>query len=144
MLVTESGIVTLVRPLQPKNAPLPILVTKSGIVTLPLTPCTRVFPSFESNSPLIDLYFAFPAPTDMFASPLQWENAQFPMLVTPLPIVTLVSPLQPENAERPMLVTLAGITRLVRPIQPSNDCCPMRITLFGIVKLVSPLQFENA
>ena len=34
MLVTESGIVTLVRPLQPENAEDPMLVTESGIVTL--------------------------------------------------------------------------------------------------------------
>ena len=32
MLVTELGIVTLVSPLQPRNAELPMLVTESGIV----------------------------------------------------------------------------------------------------------------
>ena len=34
MLVTLSGIVTLVKPLQPENAEDPMLVTLSGIVTL--------------------------------------------------------------------------------------------------------------
>ena len=34
MLVTLSGIVTLVRPLQSENAHSPMLVTLSGIVTL--------------------------------------------------------------------------------------------------------------
>ncbi len=34
MLVTPSRIVTLVRPLQPEKAELPMLVTLSGIVTL--------------------------------------------------------------------------------------------------------------
>ena len=34
MLVTLSGIVTLVRPVQTANAPYPMLVTLSGIVTL--------------------------------------------------------------------------------------------------------------
>ena len=34
MLVTESGIVTLVKPLQPENASYPMLVTESGIATL--------------------------------------------------------------------------------------------------------------
>ena len=34
MLVTLSGIVTLVRLLQPENASSPMLVTLSGIVTL--------------------------------------------------------------------------------------------------------------
>ena len=34
MLVTLSGIVTLVRDVQPSKAPSPMLVTLSGIVTL--------------------------------------------------------------------------------------------------------------
>ena len=34
MLVTESGIVILVKPLQPENAESPMLVTESGIVRL--------------------------------------------------------------------------------------------------------------
>ena len=40
MLVTLPGIVTLVRPLQPKSAKDPMLVTLAGIVTLvsPLQP----------------------------------------------------------------------------------------------------------
>ena len=40
MLVTLSGIVTPVSPLQSQNAPSPMLVTLSGIVTLvsPLQP----------------------------------------------------------------------------------------------------------
>ncbi len=40
MLVTLLGIVTLVSPLQPENAPLPMFVTLFGIVTLvrPLQP----------------------------------------------------------------------------------------------------------
>jgi hypothetical protein len=40
MEVTEFGIVTLVRPLQPEKAQLPMEVTEAGIVTLvrPLQP----------------------------------------------------------------------------------------------------------
>ena len=40
MLVTELGMVTLVRPLQPENARYPMLVTELGMVTLvrPLQP----------------------------------------------------------------------------------------------------------
>jgi hypothetical protein len=34
MLVTELGMVTLVRPEQPENASLPMLVTEFGMVTL--------------------------------------------------------------------------------------------------------------
>ena len=46
MLVTLSGIVTLVKPLQPSNAPLPMYVTLSGIVTLvkPLHPKNAFLP----------------------------------------------------------------------------------------------------
>ena len=39
------------------------------------------------------------------------------MLVTPSPIVTLVSPLQPQNAESPMLVTPSGMTTSVNSLQ---------------------------
>ena len=34
MLVTLSGMLTLVSPEQPENAPLPMLVTLSGMLTL--------------------------------------------------------------------------------------------------------------
>ena len=34
MLVTLSGIIALVNPVQPSNAELPMLVTLSGIITL--------------------------------------------------------------------------------------------------------------
>ena len=46
MLVTLSGIVTLVRPLQLENALYPMLVTLSGIVTLvrPLQPENALSP----------------------------------------------------------------------------------------------------
>ena len=46
----------------------------------------------------------------MLVRPLQPENAEDPMLVTPLPSVTLVSPPQSENAEDPMLVVAVGMT----------------------------------
>jgi hypothetical protein len=42
------------------------------------------------------------------------------MLVTLLGSVTFVSPLQSENAEFPMLVTLLGIVTLARALQPEN------------------------
>ena len=47
MLMTPSGIVMLVRPLQPKNALSSILMTLSGIVTLvrPLQPLKALTPN---------------------------------------------------------------------------------------------------
>ena len=50
--------------------------------------------------------------------PLQRENASFPMLVTPLPIVIDFKPLHFWNAKAPMLVTLFGIMMDVKPLQP--------------------------
>ena len=46
MLVTPVGMVTLVRPLQPKNAQYPMLVTPVGMVTLvkPLQPKNALSP----------------------------------------------------------------------------------------------------
>ena len=46
MLVTLSGIIILVSPLQPENAELPMLVTLSGIMMLvsPLQPENAEFP----------------------------------------------------------------------------------------------------
>ena len=45
------------------------------------------------------------------ANPMQFWNAELPMLVTPSGIVTPVSPLQPEKERSPILVTLAGIAK---------------------------------
>ena len=39
-------------------------------------------------------------------------------------IYTLVSPLQPENASYPILVTLSGIVTLVSPLQLENAPYP--------------------
>ena len=56
----------------------------------------------------------------MLVSPVQSENAEPPMLVTPSGMVILVSPVQYENAEPLMLVTLLGMVMLVSPVQPEN------------------------
>ena len=56
MLVTESGIVTLVKPEQFANAPPSMLVTESGIVTFPLTPHIKIKPSLVKSKPSTDLY----------------------------------------------------------------------------------------
>ena len=61
MLVTLSGIVMLVRPVQPRNAQAPMLVTLSGIVMLvrPVQPsnalqATVFVPSLISYAPEIE------------------------------------------------------------------------------------------
>jgi hypothetical protein len=65
------------------------------------------------------------------------------MLVTPLPIVKLVRLVQPENADSPMLVTPLGMVMLLKPLL-SNAESPILVTLLGIVTLVSPVQPSNA
>ena len=61
ILVTELGIVTLVRLVQPSNALHPILVTESGIVTLVmlLQPLKALYPIFVTESG-IEMQVPFP------------------------------------------------------------------------------------
>ena len=50
------------------------------------------------------------------------------MLVTPSGIVTLVSPVQKQNASWPIPVTPSGIVTLVSPVQSRNASEPIPIT----------------
>ena len=75
---------------------------------------------------------------------LQLLNAEFPMLVTLLPITTLVRPEQLLNAELPMLVTLLGIVTLVSPGQYSNAFSPTLVSVLGKSTFASAGQLSNA
>ena len=67
------------------------------------------------------------------------------MLLTLFGIVTFVNPLQPENAESLILVTPSSITTFVILLDGSNTFLkPTSMTQAGIVTLVNPLQSENA
>lgn len=57
---------------------------------------------------------------DTFLRLVQFQNADWPMLVTLEGIITLARPEQPEKADWPMLVTLEGIITLARPEQEEN------------------------
>ena len=81
MDVTESGMVTEVSPVQPENALSPMDVTESGMVTE--------------------------------VSPVQPENALPPMDVTESPMVTELSEVQPMNTPFPMDVTESPITTVL-------------------------------
>ena len=106
MLVTLLGIVMLVSPEQPSNAPQPMLVTLSGIVMLvkPLQPekalPPMLVPLVISTANELGLAFfatmlTLSAEPDMFAKPVQLENALLlPILVTLSGIVILFKPLQ--------------------------------------------------
>jgi type II secretory pathway component PulC len=74
MLVTPSGIVTLVKSLQPKNALFPMLVTPDGIV---IADCVQAVPSHNTLS-IITKPSAFIC---LLNQPVP-ENALVPMLVT--------------------------------------------------------------
>ena len=95
MLVTDEGMVMLVKPVQPVNAWLPMLVTDEGMVVV-LQPATRVLlaVSIMALQLLRESYFVFPASTLMLVKPVQPENAPLPMLVTDEGMVMLVRPVQ--------------------------------------------------
>ena len=118
MLVTELGMVTLVRLLQPENEYHPMLVTELGIIVV-LQPAISVLVDFSMIALQLsrESYFGLLTSTVTKLKPLQRENAEFPMLVTELGMVTLVRPLQPWNAYSPMLVTELGMVTLVRLLQ---------------------------
>ena len=119
MLVTLSGIVTLVRPVQLRNALCPMLVTLLPIVTL-------VSPVQCANVPFL-MIVTLSGIVTVF-SPVHSSKAAVPMLVTLFGTVTLVRPAQLENALLPMLVTLSGIVTLVISVHLKNAQLPILVT----------------
>ena len=119
MLVTPSGIVTLVSPLHQENAEFPMLVTPMPIVTLvsPLHQENAYSPMFVTLLGIVTL-----------VRPLHSKNAQSPMLVTLSGIVIFVIFAQFLKAEVLICVIESGIV-----IAPLNSV-PLRYTdcLLGI------------
>ena len=72
MLVTDSGMVMLVKPLQPENASFPMLVTDEGMVVV-LQPATRVLLAVAIIALQLsrESYFVLPASTLMLVKPVQ-------------------------------------------------------------------------
>ena len=116
---------------QPLNAPLAMVATDDGIVTvLIFEPLTKLDGSVFTELPMVtfsilpvdippldEQFTAFHVNSVILAQPL---NASQAMEVTELPNVTLVKPLQLLNAEEPMVVTELGIVTLVKPLQLWN------------------------
>ena len=96
MLVTLFGMLMLVNPVQLQNAPIPMFVTPSGIVTSP-----------EQAVPSINIPFTITSGVSfcLFVNQGVSKNARYPMLVTLFGMVMLVKTVQPSNARSPMLVT---------------------------------------
>ena len=99
MLVTELGMVSEVRPLQPEKASLPMLVTELGI-TVFWHPAIRVLEavSIIALQLLWLSYTVFPLSTVIEVKLSQEVNGLSPMEVTELGIVTEVKRMQEKNA----------------------------------------------
>ena len=150
----------LAKLLQPENALLPILVTLSGIVMLVkpvqfwnellriLLPLVRITVFNEDGTlldpPNIEVNVWLTDGIVMLVKLVQPKNAIPPIYVTLSGIVMLVKPAQASNALSPICVTLSGIVMLVKPVQFWNALLPILVTLSGIVMLVKPVLPENA
>ena len=121
MLVTLSGIVTFTRFLQSSNAYLPMLVTLSGIVTLVMLLL------LNAKTPML----VTPSGITRFFTGSPFKYRSYVLLKQSSPILilhqaaksvmsTLLRLRHPLNALQPMLVTLSGIVMLVRLRQPLN------------------------
>ena len=91
--------VTLVKPVQSRNADLPIEVTELGIIVF-IHPLINVFVvvSIMALQFSRESYTELPLSTFMLVKPLQLLNAYSPIEVTELGMVTPVKPPQASNA----------------------------------------------
>ena len=120
MLVTLSGIVMFVSPVQSRKAYDGMIFTLSPIFTV--TILEQLLKIEETPECVIVHAVAFQLTV---VSPVQLRKAPKSMLVTLLGIVMLVSPVQFWKAPPPMLVTLSGIVTLVSPVQSEKAPPPM-------------------
>lgn len=99
--MTESGICTFVRPVQPLKAYSLIVVTELGIVTLvrPVQPLKAESPMDVTELGIFTL-----------VRPVQSLKAQYPMVVTVSGIVILLRLAHPRNALSCIVSTVSGIT----------------------------------
>ena len=104
--LTELGMETLVKPLQPEKVQSPMEVTELGMVVF-LQPASKVFVvvSIIALQLSLESYLELPLSTTIDSKPLQNAKAAVPIEVTELGMVTLVKPLQPEKALSPMELT---------------------------------------
>ena len=143
MLDTLFGIVTEVKPLQPKKASFPILVTLLGITTAPdLAPghWTSDVWVLSYRMPSTELYATLVAFTLIAVNALQPAKAPSSIFVTPAGIVTEVKLLQYSKARLLMLVTLPGIVTEAKMLHPRKAPTPMLVTVLGIATEVILLQ----
>jgi len=137
MLVTEFGMVMLVRPVQQKNAPSLMLVTEFGIIVV-LQPCIKVFVAVSIIALQLSLLsnIVFPVSTVIFTKLLHFINAASPIPNTDLGILILVKLLQLANERPPINFTEFPIVILVNHEPLINAYSPIIVTLSGIVKSI--------
>jgi len=105
MEVTELGIVTSVRLVQPENAELPIVMTEFGIVMLVIfEPFTKSLGSCCTSFPMVTLSILV-----LGIDPIELQFVSH---------VKSFIPLHPSNAPATMVVTEYGILTLLRPVHP--------------------------
>jgi len=140
--VRLAGKLTLVKPVHPSKAELPIEVTVLGIVTEVKPPAakTRVVPSFVYTTLSTALYLLLPLSTVILVKPLQFSKAPSPIEVRLVGKFTLFKPLQSPKALSLIEVRLAGKLTLVKPVHPAKALKPIEVRLAGKVTLVIPVH----
>ena len=123
-----------------KKAPIPMLVTFSGIIVAEHPAINLLLlVSTIALHPLRESYMVLPSATIMETRLLQPEEREPPILTTLLGIVMETRLLQSPKALRPMLVTLSGMFMKVRLLQPKKPNSPMLVTLSGMIVLEHPI-----
>ena len=135
ILVTELGIVRLVKELQSAKALSSIRVTELGIV--------RHVKELQSAKALSSIR-ATELGIVRLLKELQSAKAKLPIPVTELGIVRLVKELHPAKALFSIRVTELGIVRLLKELQSAKAKLPIPVTELGIVRLVKELQPTKA
>ena len=120
--------VTLAKLLQFSNAPNPIEVTLSGIVTL--------FSEVQLEKAISPIEVTL-LPIVTFVRPVQYQNRFLSIEVTPLPIVALVRLVQLTNTSFSIDVTLSGIFILFNEAQLKNAKALICVMSKGINKSVT-------
>ena len=106
--------VTLVKPLQPEKAELPIEVTELWMVVF-LQPASKVFVAVSIIALQLSLesYLELPLSTTIDFKPLQKEKTLSPIEETELGMLMLVKP-QPQKALSSIELTELGMETLVK------------------------------
>ncbi len=143
IVVTELDIVTLVRE-QLLKALFPIVVTESGIVIeLRERPKKEESPIILTDSGII--VYSHPAIRVLVAV---WIMAlqllRLSYIVLPLDTVIFINEVQRAKIPIPILLTESGIVIEVSPVHPKKAFLPIVVTELGIAIEVSPVHPEKA